>query len=395
MKFSAKFFVANRQRLCKVLPGSAIVVAANGQLQRSADTPFVFRQDSNFWYLTGITEPDLILYIDQDAEEYIVLPDRDDHRNLWDGEVNTRSYEEVSGIKNYISSKQFSEKLEQLKLAKIKVARPSPPDPYLSTYGMFTNPARAILEKRLIKAGLKRVDCRMDLARLRSVKQKIELEAIQQAIDITIESLKSLKKKLSSQKSELELSNYLLAEFLKRGANGVAFESVIASAKNAATIHHRASDQSVKNDSLLLLDVGAEFSNYAADISRTWVIGEVAAKQLKCKAAVKEVQDFAFSLLRPGIYLRDYASQVRKFAADCYKQNRLIEHKQQIDEVLPHAISHFLGLDVHDAGDYERPLEENMVLTVEPGIYLPAERIGVRIEDDVLITKTGARWLSK
>lgn len=395
MKFSAKFFVANRQRLRGVLPGSALVVAANGQLQRSADTPFVFRQDSNFWYLTGITEPDLILYIDQDAEEYIVLPDRDDHRNLWDGEVNTRSYEEVSGIKNYISSKQFSEKLEQLKLAKIKVARPSPPDPYLSTYGMFTNPARAILEKRLIKAGLKRVDCRMDLARLRSVKQKIELEAIQQAIDITIESLKSLKKKLSSQKSELELSNYLLAEFLKRGANGVAFESVIASAKNAATIHHRASDQSVKNDSLLLLDVGAEFSNYAADISRTWVIGEVAAKQLKCKAAVKEVQDFAFSLLRPGIYLRDYASQVRKFAADCYKQNRLIEHKQQIDEVLPHAISHFLGLDVHDAGDYERPLEENMVLTVEPGIYLPAERIGVRIEDDVLITKTGARWLSK
>jgi Xaa-Pro aminopeptidase len=310
-------------------------------------------------------------------------------------EVNTRSYEEVSGIKNYISSKQFSEKLEQLKLAKIKVARPSPPDPYLSTYGMFTNPARAILEKRLIKAGLKRVDCRMDLARLRSVKQKIELEAIQQAIDITIESLKSIKKKLSSQKSELELSNYLLAEFLKRGANGVAFESVIASAKNAATIHHRASDQPVKNDSLLLLDVGAEFSNYAADISRTWVIGEVAAKQLKCKAAVKEVQDFAFSLLRPGIFLRDYASQVRKFAADCYKQNRLIEHKQQIDEVLPHAISHFLGLDVHDAGDYERPLEENMVLTVEPGIYLPAERIGVRIEDDVLITKTGARWLSK
>jgi Xaa-Pro aminopeptidase len=395
MKFSPKFFVTNRQRLRGVLPGSALVVAANGQLQRSADTPFVFRQDSNFWYLTGITEPDLILYIDQDAEEYIVLPDREDHRNLWDGEVNTRSYEEVSGIKNYISSKQFSEKLEQLKLAKIKVARPSPPDPYLSTYGMFTNPARAILEKRLIKAGLKRVDCRMDLARLRSVKQKIELEAIQQAIDITIESLKSLKKKLSSQKSELELSNYLLAEFLKRGANGVAFESVIASAKNAATIHHRASDQLVKNDNLLLLDVGAEFSNYAADISRTWVIGEVAAKQLKCKAAVKEVQDFAFSLLRPGIFLRDYASQVRKFAADCYKQNRLIEHKQQIDEVLPHAISHFLGLDVHDAGDYERPLEENMVLTVEPGIYLPAERIGVRIEDDVLITKTGARWLSK
>ncbi len=395
MKFSPKFFVTNRQRLRGVLPGSAIVVAANGQLQRSADTPFVFRQDSNFWYLTGITEPDLILYIDQDAEEYIVLPDRDDHRNLWDGEVNTRSYEEVSGIKNYISSKQFSEKLEQLKLAKIKVARPSPPDPYLSTYGMFTNPARAILEKRLIKAGLKRVDCRMDLARLRSVKQKIELEAIQQAIDITIESLKSIKKKLSSQKSELELSNYLLAEFLKRGANGVAFESVIASAKNAATIHHRASDQSVKNDSLLLLDVGAEFSNYAADISRTWVIGEVAAKQLKCMAAVKEVQDFAFSLLRPGIFLRDYASQVRKFAADCYKQNRLIEHKQQIDEVLPHAISHFLGLDVHDAGDYERPIEENMVLTVEPGIYLPAERIGVRIEDDALITKTGARWLSK
>jgi Xaa-Pro aminopeptidase len=395
MKFSPKFFVTNRQRLRGVLPGSALVVAANGQLQRSADTPFVFRQDSNFWYLTGITEPDLILYIDQDAEEYIVLPDREDHRNLWDGEVNTRSYEEVSGIKNYISSKQFSEKLEQLKLAKIKVARPSPPDPYLSTYGMFTNPARAILEKRLIKAGLKRVDCRMDLARLRSVKQKIELEAIQQAIDITIESLKSLKKKLSSQKSELELSNYLLAEFLKRGANGVAFESVIASAKNAATIHHRASDQLVKNDNLLLLDVGAEFSNYAADISRTWVIGEVAAKQLKCKAAVKEVQDFAFSLLRPGIFLRDYASQVRKFAADCYKQNRLIEHKQQIDEVLPHAISHFLGLDVHDAGDYERPLEENMVLTVEPGIYLPAERIGVRIEDDVLITKTGARGLSK
>lgn len=371
------------------------MLSANGLLQRSADTSLAFRQDSNFWYLTGLNEPDLLFFADEKGEEFLVLPERDEHRNLWDGPFNEANLTYISGVKNFINFARFKQILGDLKSRNIKVARPQPPSDYLPAYGMYTNPARANLEKVLKKFKLDLVDCRLPIARLRAIKQGLELVAIQSAIDITLASLRKIKKNITKFASESEIARNLSVEFIARGATGHAFDSIVAIGQNAATIHHRSSASTIKQNRLLLLDVGAEVNNYAADISRTWEIGEPSKKQQTAVVAIREVQDFAFSLLKPGLVLRDYAKEVRKFAAETYLKYKLINSKQQIDEVMPHAVSHFMGLDVHDAGDYDLPLAANMVLTVEPGIYLPGDGIGARIEDDALITKNGAKWLSR
>ena len=153
----------------------------------------------------------------------------------------------------------------------------------------------------------------------------------------------------------------------------------------------------IPKKALVLLDVGAESSQYAADISRTYAIGEPTKRQQQIHEAVIEVQDYAFGLLKPGVMLAEYEKQVTHFMGEKLRSLGLIKNVEddEIRKYFPHATSHFLGYDVHDVGDYSRPLEPGVVMTVEPGIYIPEEGIGVRIEDDVLITTTGIEILTE
>jgi len=148
--------------------------------------------------------------------------------------------------------------------------------------------------------------------------------------------------------------------------------------------------QPVANNAFLLVDVGARVNGYSADISRTWFIGEkITDRHRELYEAVLKIQKYAFGLLKPGVILKDYQIDVEKYALKLFKKLNV-----EIDKY-PHGFSHFLGLDTHDAGDYSSPIVENTVLTVEPGIYLPKEGIGIRVEDDVRITSTGIEVMSK
>ena len=400
-KFNSEFFAGNRQRLRELFTGTApIVVAANGLLQRGADSTYGFAQDANFWYLTGIDEPDLLLVMDRDRE-YLIVPTRSASREAFDGMVNDEALRQRSGIQAVYDDKEGWEQLTN-RLTKVKhVATLATPPAYIEHYGMYTNPARAALVSRLkaYKEELELLDLNQHLTRLRMIKQAPELAAIQAAIDITVSSLKDALKTTELRKYayEYEVEANVARGFRRRGAAGHAFEPIVASGARACTLHNVANNGALAADELIIVDVGAEVEHYAADITRTRSLSAPSRRQQAVYTAVLEVQKFAFGLLAPGVLLKDYEQQIEHFMGEKLRELGLIKtiSHDSIRHYFPHSTSHFLGLNVHDVGDYERPLEPGMVLTVEPGIYISEEGIGVRIEDDVLITRRGIKILTQ
>lgn len=400
-RFSSEFFAGNREKLRQLFMGTApIVVTAAGLLQRSGDNPYPFEQDANFWYLTGINEPDVLLVLDKD-KEYLIAPKREGSRAAFDGAVDTADLTRRSGIKIVVDEIEGWKLLgSRLKRAK-HVATLAAPMAYLESYGLYTNPARAMLIKKLkdTNDAIELLDLSSHLVRLRMVKQPAELGAIQTAIDITIDALKAATTpaKLAKYTYEYEVEAELSSGFKKRGAAGHAFEPIVASGGRACTLHNIANSGTLAPKTLLVCDVGAEVEHYAADITRTFALGQPTKRQQAVYDAVLEVQDYAKSLLKPGVVLKEYENQVEQFMGEKLRALGLIKNIEhdEVRKFYPHATSHFMGLTVHDAGDYTQPLAPGMVLTVEPGIYIPDEAIGVRIEDDVLVTEDGIAVLSE
>lgn len=398
--FSNDFFAGNRQRLRELFTGTApIVLTANGLLQRGGDSTYGFSQDANFWYLTGIDEPDIVLVIDRD-KEYLIVPARSANRQAFDGAPDYQALARRSGIREIYDDQAGWEQLTS-RLKKVKhVATLTPPPAYVEHYGMYTNPSRAVLLNRLktAKEGLELLDLSWHLVRLRMVKQPEELAALQKAIDITAASIREVVKPAARRRytHEYQIEAELSRGFRRRGAAGHAFEPIVAAGKRACTLHNVSNNGALSADELVVIDVGAEVDHYAADITRTVSLGQPSRRQQAVYGAVLEVQRFAFDLLKPGLWLKDYEGQVRQFMGEKLRELGLIKtiSPDNIKKFYPHATSHFLGLNVHDIGDYDRPLEPGMVLTVEPGIYIPKEALGVRIEDDVVVTPRGIKILS-
>lgn len=396
--FPAKFFKNNRQRLRDLIKTEApIVITANGLMQRNSDINYPFRQDSSFWYLTGINEPDVIAVIGV-KEEYLILPKRDKHHDVFDGPVNKPGLAKTSGFNKILDEEPGWEGLKaELKTAK-QIATLAPPPAYVDFFGFYTNPTRDRLVQDLkdLKPSLEILDLKLALTSMRMIKQAEEVKAIQEAIDITTATLKDVESKVANYKYEHEIEADIAYGFRKRGAAGHAFPPIIAGGKNACTIHYLSNDASLNKARFVLLDVGAEVNNYAADISRTyWRHAKTKREEAIYKSA-KEAQNFAISLLKPGVTYKDYEKQMEKFMGEQLLKLGLIKtaSRKQIRRYFPHPTSHQLGLDPHDIENYEAELAVNMVMAVEPGIYIPAEGIGVRIEDNVLIIKNGCKILS-
>lgn len=397
--FSSSFFAGNRRGLRKAVGDGIIVVTANGLLQRSnIDGAYLFHQDADFWYLTGIDEPDVVLVMDG-SKEYLMVPDRPAIREALDGSVDHGPLSRRSGIKTVLDNKAGWERLGK-RLKKTGNVYTPAGHKYTERHGIYPNPARGVLAARIRTVGdrPKFNDISSKLARLRMIKQPAELKAIQAAIDITVESVKGALRHARRRNYgyEYELEAEITAGFRRRGADGHSFEPIIAGGKRACTLHNVANDGALKRGELVIVDVGAEVEHYAADITRTISLGKPSKRQEEIHAAVLDVQKFALSLLKPGAKLKDYEKQVRHHMGEKLQQLGLIKSNtpKDVAKFYPHGTSHFIGLYVHDAGDHDRPLEPGVVVSCEPGIYIPKEGIGVRIEDDVLITKDGSKVLT-
>ena len=397
--FDTHFFANNRYKLREVAGSVPIVLTANGLLQRSADTTFPYQQDKSFWYLTGINEPDVVMVMDG-AAEYLIVPGRSSNREAFDGSIDRDALSKISGITKVYDEQEGWEKLAILVRKTKAMGMMEPAASYIDTYGMFTNPARKRLAGRLLKLkpGLLLEDLRPTVASMRMIKQEPELAAIREAIDVTAKGLNivTLPTNLRHYRHEYEIEADLSRAFRRTGAGGHAFAPIVASGKRGVTLHSVSNDGAIAKNDLIVIDVGAEVRQYAADITRTVIAGEPSKRQQQVFDAVHDVQLYALSLLKPGAIMKDYEAEVQQYLGGKLIELGLIKTAEPaaIRAYFPHASSHFLGLDVHDAGDYSRPLEPGVVLTCEPGIYIPEEGIGVRIEDDVLITEDGHDVLS-
>lgn len=398
--FSAEFFSNNRKRLRKQLGHShPIVVAANGVIQRSADEAFPFRQDNNFWYLTGIDTPDLLLVIGS-KETYLIAPTLTFEREAFDGAHDVMAFTMRSGIRDIYDEKTGWEKLKaDLHKSRAVSTLDSPPE-LMKRHGIYTSPVRRRLLAKLRRIIPKLVieDIRPQLADMRCMKQPEELLALQKAIDITTQTIAEVRRPafLQSIGFEYELEAAISFEFRRGGNEGHAFPPVVASGKNATTLHHMDNNDALTPGGLTVLDIGAAVEHYSADISRTISATPPTKRQQEVVDAVTLVQDFAISQIKPGVDPFAYEASVEKCMGEQLIKLGVITEatRENIRHYFPHATSHYLGLDTHDVGDYHKPYQAGMVITCEPGIYIPEEGIGVRIEDDLLITETGCTVLS-
>lgn len=391
------FFSSNRHKLTQSLAGGIIVLAAYISLQKQNDMAHAFRQEANFWYLTGIEQPDwLVILNGSTGEEWLVKPQTDEMHEMFDGSLSAERASEISGIKKVVSHDEGMDLLRKL-AKKHSVVHTIDNPPYSDRFNFSLNPAISANKKMLERIFTSVVDCQKELAKLRAIKQPEEILAIQKAIDLTIDGFNTVKDTLKTARYEYELEAEFGYLFKRSGGHDHAYDPIVATGKNACTLHYIDNDTKLKSKQLVLMDVGARVDGYAADVTRTYAKGEPTKRQKEVYQAVEAAHYDIIKLLAPELPVEEYMRRVDERMKRALKDVRLLKDENDTDtyrKYFPHAISHGLGIDVHDSLGGARFFEPGMVLTVEPGIYIPEEGIGVRIEDDILITKTGHKNLS-
>jgi Xaa-Pro aminopeptidase len=299
----------------------------------------------------------------------------------------------ISGVDSVISAKEGESLLRRL--AKQHSVVYTIPDPhYAEHFNFVLNPALKKNWRRLERMFQHVQDCTKDIAALRALKQPDELAMIKKAVDVSAAAFKRIHENFSNYKNEYEIEADFAREVRFSGASGCAYDSIVASGSNACTLHYHKNTSPLRSRQMALLDMGARYGGYAADISRTYVKGEPTKRQREVHQAVETGHHRIINLLKPNLSVYEYQNSVDTIMTEALKSIGLPHDNTSLRKYFPHAISHGLGIDVHDSLAGPKYFEENMVLTVEPGIYIPEEGIGVRIEDDILIMRTGHKNLS-
>ncbi len=393
-----EFFVSNRRRLAESISGGLVVVSAYTQLQRSNDAAFYFEQEANFWWLTGIDSPDWWVIIDgQRAKSWLVAPVVSNAHQIFDGSLSIEAAKRISGVDNVLSQDEAMSMLRDL-AKKHSVVHTLGDPAYAEHFDFILNPAPKKLWNVLERTFTDVQDCRLELAKLRAIKQPEEIVAIKKAIKLTVEGFKSIKEKLPELRFEYEVEAEFSYFFKKYGASGHAYDPIVASGKNACTLHYDVNKDRLKKNSIVLMDIGVRLGGYAADISRSYGLGEPTQRQRQVHGAVQAAQKEIIHLIKPGLLVADYHASVdaiMKAALMSLGLLQSVEDEATYRRYFSHAIGHGLGVDVHDSLGQSLEFLPGMVLTVEPGIYIPEEGIGVRIEDNILVTQQGHINLSK
>ncbi len=388
---NSSFFSANRLSLLDSLSGGVIVLSANTKMQGQADAAASFNQEANFWWLSGINEPDWRLIIDGlSRKSWLIAPAVSGSHQLFDGSLAPEDALYASGVDGVLGYDEAVEKLRVLAKKHPLVYTLGEP-PYARYVDFTLNPApkknRELLERTFTSVQ----DCRKELLRLRAIKQPVEVAAMKNAIDLTVVGFQDLKHNLGSYRYEYEAEAELVYRFRRRGA-GNAFAPIVAAGKNACTMHYSDNSDILGKRQLVLIDAGARLLGYPGDITRTFSVGEPTKRQKAIHKAVQDAEKQIIALLMPELKLEDYSRAVDDIMKDALVSLSLMSSRDDEDNYrryFPHAISHGLGVDVHDSLGGLKYLQPNMILTVEPGIYVPEEGTGVRIEDNILITEGG------
>lgn len=395
-------FTKHRQRfMAKLKPNSIAVFNANDIYPISADSTLPFEQHRDLFYLTGIDQEETILILCPDAKdpkhrEMVFVRETNAHIAVWEGHKLTKSEAAaVTGIDHVQWTTDFEASfLELAKQAENIYINTN--EHYRAKVETQTREDRFIewCKQQFPKKNYEKSN--FILQGLRGVKDPEEIAHIQQACDITEKGFRRILGFVKPGVWEFEIEAEFSHEFLSNRSKGFAYTPIIASGANSNVLHYIENSQQCKAGELILMDVGAEYGNYASDMTRTIpVSGRFTPRQRAVYEAVLKVKDEATKLLIPGVLWKDYHVEVGKLMSSALVDLGLLAKKEISDNAeaykkyFMHGTSHHLGLDTHDYGLLDEPMETNMVFTVEPGIYIPDEGFGIRLEDDVVVQATG------
>lgn len=386
-------FADHRKKLLAEI-SAPVIVTAYTKMQLSADGAAPFQQEANFFWLTGITEPDWRL-IATPEKSYLVAPRQDETHALFDGSLapeEAQAMSQVDEVVDFETGRLIVRRLAE----KYATGYTLGDDPHAQHYDFTLNPAQRDLKTQLQKQFSEICDVRPVLEKLRAIKSPQEIQRIQTAIEQTIEGFRLVRQRLHQAEfqHEYEIEVAYTYQFRATGGEGHAYQPIVAGGSHACTLHYVKNNDTLPADGLVLLDVGARSDGYAADITRTYAVGTPTERQRAVHAAVEVAHHDIINLIKPGLTLKEYSHQVDEIMKGALRSLELLKTDDDYRKYFPHAISHSLGIDVHDTLGGYKEFKPGMVLTVEPGIYIPEEGIGVRIEDDILVTNDGHENLS-
>lgn len=398
-------FRLNRRRFAqKMQPDSIAIFHSNELMPRNGDTYYPFRQNSSLFYLCGIDQPETVLVLFPDCvregyHELVFTKKQTEKGLIWDGPLLSKEeVQQTSGIQKVFWLEDMEVLLHDLILLAKRIYI------NLNEYDRF-KPDLPSKDHRFAQQLMQQYPAHKYhraqpiLKKLMMIKSSYEIKAIQQAINITEQAFRRTLEFVKPGVKEYEVEAEITHEFIRSGANGHAYEPIVASGNNSNILHYIKNNQTCKDGDLLLMDFGAEYANYAADLSRTIpVSGQFTARQRAVYEAVLRVLKAAQQLLVPGTILEEHAKEVGALMEKELLDLKLIT-AEDIENQNPeqpayktyfmHGVSHHLGLAVHDLSNRYVPVQAGMVFTCEPAIYIPEEGFGIRLENNILVTDEG------
>jgi len=398
-------FIKNRQKfIAKMQPNSLAIFNSNDIYPISADSTLPFAQHRDIFYLSGVNQEESILVLFPDApkpehREMLFLKETNDHIAVWEGaKLNKEQAFETSGIKSVFWLQEFESILFEV-MTQTQAVYLNTNEHYRASVKTETREARFVKWCKEKYPAHTYLRSQPILQRLRSVKEPEEIALIQQACNITEKGFRRILGFTKPGVMEYEVEAEFVHEFLRNRADGFAYTPIIASGYNACVLHYIENKQECKGNDVMLLDVGAAYAQYSSDMTRCVpVSGKFTPRQADVYNAVLRVKKAAAKMLIPGTLWAEYQAKVGKIMEKELVGLGLLtqEDIKNEDPAWPaykkyfmHGTSHHMGLDTHDYGILTEPMQAGMVFTVEPGIYIPEENLGIRIEDDYVIQETG------
>ncbi len=408
MKYIApenKLFIENRQRfVSNIKSNSIVIIHSNDEFPKSGDALLTFKQSPDLFYLSGIDQEQSILILFPDSpilayREVLFLKQTNERIAVWEGHKYTKEEaKQASGIESIFWLDEYEAILNLLlNYAENIYLNSNDNDRYSHTVPYRDLRLALDLKNRFPLHQYNRAA--PIFRKLRAIKSEIEIAQIKTACQITESAFRRVLKFVKPEVTEYEIEAEIIHEFIKNRATGHAYNPIIASGASACILHYNDNNKVCYDGEVILLDFGAEYANYNADLSRSIpVSGRYSERQKQVYNAVLRTMKFATGILQPGILLDEYQKEVGNFMESELIDLGLLDRQEVLkqDSAMPlykqyfmHGTSHFLGLDVHDLGNRYQKLEEGMVLTCEPGIYIPKEGLGIRIENNLQLTKNG------
>ncbi len=411
LPLNPEIFIQNRKKfIAKMDSNSIAIFNSNDELPANGDALLPFKQNSDLFWLTGIEQEDtmLILFPDNPDAKYrevLVLVRPNELKEKWDGHrLTAKEGKEISRVETIVWLDVIDGMVQPwIHLADAIYLNTNENDRKANFINVRDYRFTAFMRERYPLHNYKR--SAKILRELRAIKSYLEVEVIQKAIDITENTFRRLLQFIKPGVMEYEIEAEIYHSFLSQRSTGPGYSSIIASGDRARTLHYVSNNNECKDGELLLMDFGASYGNYNADLTRTIPVnGKFGRRQKTVYNACLHLHHYAASILKPGISINDYTEKIGDEATIVFQKIGLLKKTEIKNEdpsnrayrkYLYHGISHHLGIDVHDLGTKNEPIKPGMVFTIEPGIYIEEEKMGVRIENNFWITKNGNKDLMK